>query len=263
MITSLSPLWAVPAGLAIGSFCNVVIHRLPLMLDAEHEAPHQKPALSLSLPRSHCPHCQTPLRTRDLVPVLSWLLLRGRCHHCQAAISARYPLIELIVTALAFWCALRLDFTHGALAAFSFLTLLLCVTVIDWRTQWLPDRLTLSLLWLGLLASSLTMNPAGTSLQDAVWGAAAGYLSLRLVNDTFHLITKRHGMGGGDMKLLAALGAWLGWQLLPLLIILSSSIGLLIALWFRWREGRDGEFPFGPALALAGACLFWQHGGLL
>lgn len=262
-MTSLSPLWALPAGLAIGSFCNVVIHRLPLMLDAEHETPEAEPALSLSLPRSHCPHCQTPLRLRDLVPVLSWLLLRGRCHHCQAPISARYPLIELIVAALAFWCALRLGIGGSAVAAFGFLTLLLCATVIDWHTQWLPDRLTLPLLWLGLLAGSLGLNPVGTSLQDAVWGAAVGYLSLRLINDSFHLLTGRHGMGGGDMKLLAALGAWLGWQVLPLLVLLSCAIGLLIALWFRWREGRDGEFPFGPALALAGAGLFWQHGGLL
>lgn len=262
-MTSLSPLWAVPAGLAVGSFCNVVIHRLPLILDAEHETPHEEPALSLSLPRSHCPHCQTPLRLRDLVPVLSWMRLRGRCHHCKAPISARYPLTELIVAALAFWSVLQLDFTGTALMAFGFLTLLLCASVIDWRTHWLPDRLTLPLLWLGLMADSLAWNPAGTSLQDAVWGAAAGYLALRFVNASFHVITKRHGMGGGDMKLLAALGAWLGWQMLPLLVILSSGIGLLIALWFRWREGLDGEFPFGPALALAGAGLFWQHGGLL
>lgn len=271
-----APVWLLLAGLfglIIGSFCNVVIHRLPRIMDAEWEEELRQaagpdttvtatpPRLSLSQPRSHCPHCRTPLRLIDLVPVLSWLALRGRCHHCQAGISPRYPLVELASAGLAVLSVWQLGPGAEALACYGLLVTLLTAALVDQASQWLPDRITLPLLWTGLLVTSLGLNPAGTDLGDAVWGAAAGYLSLWLVAGGFRLITGRDGLGGGDSKLLAALGAWLGWMPLPSVLLLSSLTGLVIALWLRWRHGHRGSFAFGPAIALAGALLFWQQVG--
>lgn len=262
-------------GLIIGSFCNVVIHRLPRIIEQEwqdelHQYQQEQagseptPAatyyrLSLSLPRSHCPHCQTPLRLRDLVPVLSWLGLRGRCHHCHGPISWRYPLVELASAGLAVLAAWHFGATILAVASYGLLITLLVAALIDWDSQWLPDRLTLPLLWTGLLLASLDSIPTGISLHEAVWGTMAGYLSLWLVATGFRLVTGKDGLGGGDTKLLAALGAWLGGLMLPSLILVASLVGLLIAFWFRWARGQDGTFPFGPALAASGALLFCQQ----
>ncbi len=265
-------------GLVIGSFCNVVIHRLPRIIEQEwqdelhlyqqEQAGNEEatPAttyhhLSLSHPRSHCPHCQTPLRYRDLVPVLSWLALRGRCHHCHGRIRLRYPLVELISAILAV-ASVRYFGTDNlslAVASYGLLVTLLVATLVDWDSQWLPDRLTLPLLWAGLLIASLDISPLDISLHNAVWGAMAGYLSFWLVATGFRIFTGRDGLGGGDSKLLAALGAWLGGLLLPTLVLLAALIGLGIAVWFRWARGQHGTFPFGPALAASGALLFCQQ----
>lgn len=262
-------------GLIIGSFCNVVIHRLPRMIELEwrnelrqfereQQGLEPLPAseleqLSLSLPRSHCPHCRTPLRIRDLVPVLSWLALRGRCHHCQATISLRYPLVELISAGLAVFVCLHFGLTMAALASYGLLQTLLVATLVDWDSQWLPDVITLPLMWAGLLLASLDLSPIDLSLHEALWGVMAGYLVLWLISEIFLRATGKDGLGGGDTKLLAALGAWLGGLLLPSVLLLASLLGLLIALWMRWRRGIQGAFPFGPALSVAGALFFWQQ----
>lgn len=266
-------------GLIIGSFCNVVIHRTPKQMDAEyraetiaylraHDLPNPfaadasaptKPArYDLSHPRSQCPSCLTPLRWRDLWPVISWLCLRGRCHHCQARISLRYPLIELSVATIALVSVLCLGWQASAMAAALFSTVLLVAAVIDFDSQWLPDRLTLPLLWLGLLATALDSNPMAISLHASVAGCAIGYGIFWMLAQGFKAVTGRDGLGGGDTKLLAALGAWLGPWVLPNLLLMASLIGLIFALWWRWRKGQQGAFAFGPALAIAAAMLFWQ-----
>lgn len=260
-------------GLILGSFANVVIYRLPRIIDQEWQgeldaylveqglkpaATESKPALSLSLPRSHCPHCATPIRYRDLIPVVSWLFLRGRCAHCKARISIRYPLVELVSAGLAVVAWQSTGDTLAALAIYGFSMTLVLGGIIDWNSQWLPDRITLPLLWLGLFLASINHNPLGLDLQHALWGAMAGYLTFWLMATGFRLVTGRDGLGGGDTKLLAALGAWLGGLALPQLLLMSSLLGLLIALWFRLRKGEQGEFPFGPALAASGLILFWH-----
>lgn len=266
-------------GLIIGSFCNVVIHRTPKQMDAEYRAEtiaylhaHDLPnpfasatsastkdaRYDLSYPRSHCPQCHTPLRWRDLWPVMSWLFLRGRCHNCQARISLRYPLVELSVGTIALISVLSLGWQASALVAALFSTVLLVAAVIDFNSQWLPDRLTLLLLWLGLLATALDINPIAISLHASVAGCALGYSIFWALATGFKAVTGRDGLGGGDTKLLAALGAWLGPWVLPNLLLMASVIGLTVALWWRWREGKHGAFAFGPALAIAGALLFWR-----
>jgi leader peptidase (prepilin peptidase)/N-methyltransferase len=259
-------------GLIIGSFCNVVIRRMPTQLDAEyradvaaylqaHELPNpiaQAPRFDLSHPRSHCPQCQTRLRWRDLWPVFSWLLLKGRCHHCQARIGLRYPLVELAVAAIALACVLSLGWQLSAVAAAVFSIVLLVAALIDFDSQWLPDRLTLLLLWLGLLATALGINPMAISLHEAVTASALSYAVFWGLAAGFKVFTGRDGLGGGDTKLLAALGAWLGPWVLPNLLLMASLIGLVFALWWRWRKGQQGAFAFGPALAISAALLFWQ-----
>lgn len=271
-------------GLVIGSFANVVIYRLPRMIEQEWKAeldayleeqgiappiateasamtglqPLSPLPLSLSLPRSHCPHCQTPIRYRDLVPVLSWLFRRGRCAHCQGRISVRYPIVELISAALAVIAWQQVEAPLLALAIYGFSMTLVIGALIDWDSKWLPDRITLPLMWSGLFLASIGQNPLGLSLSHALWGAMAGYLTFWLMATVFRMVTGRDGLGGGDTKLLAALGAWLGGLALPQLLLLSSLLGLGIALWFRLREGKQGEFPFGPALAASGLILFWH-----
>ena len=271
-------LLAALAGLVIGSFCNVVIHRLPLMMtrDWAEECAHYlreqagadaapetatpaAPRLSLSHPRSHCPHCHTPLRWHQLVPLLSWVLQRGRCGHCRAPVSLRYPLVELAVALLAVSQVALLGASATALAGFSLLTLLLVAGIIDWNSQWLPDRLTLLLLWLGIIAASLGAQPLQLGLQGAVWGAICGWLFLAVIAGVFKRVTGKDGLGGGDSKLLAALGAWLGPLWLPQLLLVAALLGLLTALWQRLRHRQGGAFPFGPALALSGALIYWQQ----
>lgn len=268
-------------GLVVGSFANVVIYRLPRIIEQEWKAEldayfeeqgisppiattaetaltaSTKP-LSLSLPRSHCPHCQTPIRYRDLIPVLSWLFRRGRCAHCQGRIGLRYPIVELISAVFAVIAWQQVETPLLAAAIYGFSMTLLVGGLIDWDSQWLPDRITLPLMWSGLFLASIGQNPLGLSLSNALWGAMAGYLTFWLMATLFRGVTGRDGLGGGDTKLLAALGAWLGGLVLPQLLLMSSLLGLGIALWFRLREGKQGEFPFGPALAVSGLILFWH-----
>jgi len=238
-------------GLCIGSFLNVVIHRLPQALQDD---PPQQP-LGLVHPRSHCPQCHTPLRAVHLVPVLSWLWLRRRCAFCGHAISPRYPLIEIGTALLWLACAWRWGVTTEGLAWALCGSTLLALAVIDWETTWLPDRLTLPLLWAGLLWSA--HDGAHLAPAQAIWGAALGYLSLWAVAGLFERLTGKVGMGGGDFKLLAALGAWLGpWALLPL-VLLASLSGTLVGLVMQHRQTLrpGGYLPFGPFLAAAGMAL--------
>ncbi|MBH1962656.1 MAG: prepilin peptidase [Rhodocyclales bacterium] len=253
-------------GLVIGSFLNVVIHRLPIIM--EHDWATQcaefrgEPApaaatLNLSRPRSRCPKCQHPITAAENIPVFSWLWLRGRCSACKAAISIRYPLVELITGALFAFAAMHFGLTTAGLGALIFIGALIALTGIDYDTQLLPDNITLPLLWLGLL---FNLFGTYTDLSSAVIGAIAGYLSLWSVYWLFKLITGKEGMGYGDFKLLAALGAWLGWQMLPVMILLSSLVGAVvgISLMIFAKQGREVPIPFGPYLATAGVvCLIW------
>jgi leader peptidase (prepilin peptidase) / N-methyltransferase len=251
-------------GLCIGSFLNVVIHRLPKMLDRGWRAQcaelagetlPDEPAYNLVVPRSQCPACGHRISALENIPVLSFLVLRGRCSACHAAISLRYPFVELLTGALTAAAILRYGPTLVALAACVLLWSLIALTFIDFDTQLLPDNITLPLVWGGLLANIVGLGPAGTSLRDAVIGTVAGYLALWSVYWLFKLIRGKEGMGYGDFKLLAALGAWLGWQMLPLIVLLSSVIGALIGISLVVFKGRDHQIPlaFGPYLAIAGA----------
>ena len=264
-----SILAAALVGLQLGSFLNVVVWRLPRMLEREWQTastsvdPMGEAVFNLSTPRSHCPHCQTPLRWRDLVPVLSYLCLRGRCAHCATPISVRYPLVELAVGLVWGLCAWHWGGSLTALAWAGFFTTLLALALMDADTMLLPDALTLPLMWAGLIAASLGW--IGVSLTDALWGAVAGYLSLWAVYQVFLRLTGKHGLGGGDFKLLAALGAWLGWQVLPWLVLGASLLGLVLAALLMWRGTyqKDQHIPLGPSLALAGAVLaLWQPGAM-
>ena len=253
-------------GLLVGSFLNVVIHRLPKMLDNDWrcqcaelrgEEPPANERLTLAYPRSRCPHCGHPISALENVPIVSWLALRGKCSACRAPISPRYPIVEAISGALCAFAAAHFGFTWATAGALLLIWSLIALTFIDFDTQYLPDAITLPLIWLGLL-----FNLAGTytDLQSAVIGAMTGYLSLWSVYWAFKLATRKEGMGYGDFKLLAALGAWLGWQTLPLVVLLSSLVGALvgIALIVVAKHGRNVPIPFGPYLATAGLiALFW------
>ncbi|MBQ5941855.1 MULTISPECIES: A24 family peptidase [unclassified Massilia] len=247
-------------GLLVGSFLNVVIYRIPAMMQRESdnyvaaetgkEPPHTE-RFNLMVPRSRCGHCGHQITAMENIPVISWLALRGKCSSCKTPISARYPAIELftaIVSGLLVW-----TFGSGAmgLATLLFAWLLIAMTFIDFDTQLLPDDLTYPLLWAGLLVN---INGTFVPLQDAVIGAAAGYLVLWAVYWLFKLVTGKEGMGYGDFKLLAALGAWLGWAMLPTIILLSSIVGAVvgISLILFAKRGRDKPIPFGPYLAAAG-----------
>jgi leader peptidase (prepilin peptidase) / N-methyltransferase len=259
-------LGALIVGLCAGSFANVVIHRLPKMLDrgwrlqcAElrgEELPVE-PAYNLVIPRSGCPSCGHMITAFENIPVVSWLVLRGRCSACRTAISIRYPIVELLGGVLAAYAVYRFGPTMKGAGACVLLWTLLALTMIDADTQLLPDDLTLPLLWAGLIANlwSTFVPPA-----SAVIGAVAGYLSLWIVYWLFRLIRGKEGMGYGDFKLLAALGAWLGWQMLPLIVLLSSAVGAVIGIGLIVMKGRDHNIPipFGPYLAIAGMiALFW------
>jgi len=247
-------------GLLIGSFLNVVIHRLPRMMQREADnylaqetrqaLPHQHP-YNLLTPRSACPSCGTPVAAIHNVPVLSYLMLRGRCAHCKAPISARYPAVELLSAVLSAVTISQFGLGAHGLAALALVYFLIALSVIDARTQLLPDSLTLPLLWLGLLVNLWGLF---APLHEAVLGAMLGYLSLWLIYWLFRLATGKEGMGYGDFKLMAALGAWLGWQSLPLILLLASALGAIggIALILLKKHRADQALPFGPYLALAG-----------
>jgi leader peptidase (prepilin peptidase) / N-methyltransferase len=250
-------------GLLIGSFLNVVIHRLPKMmerqwaqecaeLNTQSGVIAEQPAFNLLTPRSRCPHCGHVIAWYENIPVVSYVALRGRCSSCKAGISARYPLVELVTGALFFVCAWRWGATAAGLAWCAFSAALLTLALIDWDTTLLPDDITLPLLWLGLVASALQWTPV--PLTSALWGAVAGYLSLWLIYWGFKLATGKEGMGYGDFKLFAALGAWFGWPLLIPIILLSSVIGAVIGIAMKFTSGlREGGYiPFGPFLAGAG-----------
>jgi len=253
-------------GLMVGSFLNVVIHRLPIMMERDWaaqcaelrgETPPVFEPLSLARPRSRCPRCGHSITALENIPVVSWLLLRGRCKGCAASISFRYPLIEVLTALLFAVAAWHFGFAAAGLGALVFFASLIALTGIDFDTQLLPDDITLPLLWLGLALNAFGVY---TDLKSAVIGAMAGYLSLWAVYWSFKLVTGKEGMGYGDFKLLAALGAWLGWQMLPLTILLSSLVGAVvgIALMIFARHGRNVPIPFGPYLAAAGAiALLW------
>lgn len=261
-------------GLLVGSFLNVVIHRLPIMMElswqqeyrdyfdeaSDENQPTAPPArFNLMVPRSACPHCGHAITALENIPILSWLMLRGRCRDCQAKISARYPLVELC-TGLA-TLAIAWHFQPGwpLLGALLLTWTLIALTCIDLDKMLLPDQLTLPLLWLGLL---LNISGHFVSLQDAVLGAAFGYLVLWSLYWSFKLLTGKEGMGYGDFKLLAALGAWLGWQALPLILILSSLVGAIvgISLLLLRRHQQGNPIPFGPYLAMAGwIALLWGN----
>ena len=247
--------WCV-LGLVVGSFLNVVIHRLPRMLAMD---PGAEP-YDLAKPRSHCPHCQTPLALRHNLPLLSFLVLRGRCAFCGAPIAWRYPLVEasnaLIWVSCGLWFSSgQTDAQAAALAWACGGSLLLALTCIDWETTLLPDSLTQPLLWLGLLAAE--MGWSGLSLSSALWGAVVGYGSFALIAWVFERVTGQEGLGAGDFKLLAALGAWLGPLPLIPLVFLAASSGALVGLALRAKgQLREGRYvPFGPFLALAAVVL--------
>ena len=257
---------ALIVGLCIGSFLNVVIHRLPKMMEQEwHEQCAElhgnqlesAPPLNLSQPRSRCPACGHQITAIENIPVISYLFLRGRCAGCGDSISLRYPLIELITGALSAFAAWHFGFGWPAIGALILVWSLIALAAIDFDTQLLPDSITLPLLWIGL---AFNLSGTMTDLSSAVFGAMAGYLSLWSVFWAFKLATGKEGMGYGDFKLLAALGAWLGWQMLPVIILLSSIVGATvgIALIIFARHGRNIPIPFGPYLAAAGIiALFW------
>ena len=257
-------------GLLIGSFLNVVVHRLPRIMEQQWTAecshwaeelaakgaqialPAAEPPISLSRPASRCPHCGHVIRWYENVPVLSYLFLRGRCSGCKASISARYPLVEIATAALFALCAARWGLTPTAGLWCLFSAALLSLALIDWDTTLLPDSITLPLLWIALVGAALGWT--SVPLTDAVWGAVGGYMSLWLIYWGFKLLTGKEGMGYGDFKLFAALGAWFGWQALVPIILMASVVGTVIGLALkinsRLREG--GYVPFGPFLAGGG-----------
>ena len=248
-------------GLLIGSFLNVVIFRLPVMMEAQWKAEcaelNGQPAsdaapFNLMVPRSRCRQCGHQLSWFENIPVFSYLVLRGQCRHCKDAISPRYPLIELVNGALFAWCGWHWGATPVALLWCGYSATLLVLAMIDWDTTLLPDSITLPLLWAGLIAAALGL--IAVPLQASLWGAVAGYLSLWLVYWAFRLVTGKEGMGFGDFKLFAALGAWFGWQALVPIILMSSVIGAIVGIAMKFSSGlREGGYiPFGPFLVGAG-----------
>lgn len=281
--------------LLVGSFLNVVIHRLPIMMQRDWQqqanellaaagsetiaTPSPEIGLkpdpqgttsaaipdkyNLVIPRSACPHCGKQITALQNIPIISWLLLKGRCANCRASISVRYPIIELSTALLSAVVAWQFGFTWHMAAALCLTWTLVALCMIDFDHQLLPDDLTLPLLWAGLALSLLQGKVLPITPQDAIIGAMAGYLSLWLVFHLFKLVTGKEGMGYGDFKLLAALGAWLGWQMLPLIIMLSACVGAVLGIGLIVLRGRDRNIPipFGPYLAAAGwiALLWGEH----
>lgn len=255
-------------GLIVGSFLNVVILRVPRMLEIEWQQQareilepdreHAPPATyNLILPHSHCPKCKTEIKPWQNIPVISYLLLRGRCGNCKEPISLRYPAIELLTAGLSMLVAWQMGFGLATGGMLVLTWALICLSMIDADTQLLPDIIVLPLLWLGLILNSFGVY---TDLNTALWGAVAGYLSLWSVYWLFKLVTGKEGMGYGDFKLLAMLGAWGGWQVLPLTILLSSLVGAILGLIILKARGANNStpLPFGPYLAIAGwIALIW------
>lgn len=261
-------------GLLVGSFLNVVIYRLPLMMEREWKQQCQEllsdddgrcatetesapQPFNLAVPRSRCPNCGHRITALENIPLISWLLLGGRCSDCKHPIPKRYPLVELVTGMLSALIAFQFGLSPLMLCVLLLSWTLIALTMIDFDHQLLPDSLTLPLLWLGLIVNAFGLI---TDLQSAFWGAVAGYLVLWSVYWLFKLVTGKEGMGYGDFKLLAALGAWMGWQALPLIIILSSLVGALLGVGLILLKGRDQQqpMPFGPFLAIAGwVALIW------
>lgn len=259
-------------GLCVGSFLNVVIHRTPLMMVAawrqecsqfmaeqadmppEHTQPLANivaadPSITLSTPASRCPHCAHKIKWYENVPLISWLILRGRCSDCKAAIGLRYPIVELVTALLSILVIYQFGVSAVGLSALILVWTLVALTSIDFDTQLLPDRLTFPLAGLGLAVNSQGWFVSPT---QSIWGLLLGFLSLWVVVKIFYLITKKHGMGQGDFKLLAVLGAWLGPTMLPLIILLSSLLGSIVGIILMKKQGESRPFAFGPYIAIAG-----------
>ena len=268
-VSWLFPLLATLLGLIVGSFLNVVIHRLPQMQERlwirqcrelEGVTLEQEPRYDLVMPGSHCPSCHAAIKPWHNIPVLSWIWLRGRCAECAAWISPRYPIVEALTAILSLVVALHFGYSAEAWAVLVLTWFLIAMSVIDYDHQLLPDVMTLPLLWLGLLASVfwLPLHPA-----DSIIGAILGYGVLWAVYHGYRLVTGKEGMGYGDFKLLAALGAWVGWQMLPLIILGSSLVGAVLGILFITARGGDRHvpIPFGPFLAIAGwVVILWGEG---
>ena len=266
------PLLLAMLGLLVGSFLNVLIHRLPKMMElqwaaeiAQASEQNFTPAapFNLMVPRSACPRCGTAIAWYDNLPLLSYALLRGRCRHCQAPISLRYPLVELSSALLFGFCGWHWGLSMAALAWCVLLAALLTLALIDWDTTLLPDAIVLPVLWLGLIGAS--MRWTGIALESALWGAVAGYLVLWSIYWAFKLVTGKEGMGYGDFKLLACLGAWFGWEALVPILLMSSIIGAVVGILLKLKGGlrEGGVMPFGPFLVGAGlATMFWGAAGL-
>ena len=248
-------------GLLIGSFLNVVIYRLPKLMERQWaaecaELSGQEPAkaepFNLLVPRSRCQKCGHSIRWYENIPVLSYLFLRGKCSACATPISLRYPLVELVTAALFAYCGWRWGATPTGLAWCGFSAAIVALALIDWDTTLLPDSITQPLLWAGLILAALKWN--NVTLPEALWGAVGGYLSLWLVYWSFKLVTGKEGMGFGDFKLFAALGAWFGWTALVPIILMASVIGAIIGIALKFSSGlrKGGYVPFGPFLAAAG-----------
>ena len=259
-------------GLCVGSFLNVVIHRIPLMmmsswrqecsqfmgqqvdLPSEHTTPlmdivaHDVP-ITLSSPSSRCPHCAHNIKWYENIPLVSWIVLRGRCSECKAAIGIRYPIVEVATALLSVLVIYHFGVTLPGLSALVLVWTLIALTGIDFDTQLLPDRLTFPLAGLGLAVNSQSWFVSPT---ESIWGLLIGFLSLWIVVKVFYLLTKKHGMGQGDFKLLAVLGAWLGPMMLPLIILLSSLLGSIVGIILMKRQGESRPFAFGPYIAIAG-----------
>lgn len=259
-------------GLCVGSFLNVVIHRIPLMMVAswrqecsqfmsqqadtplEHTSALTQVVsgdapITLSTPASRCPHCAHKIRWYENIPLISWLVLRGRCSDCQAPISIRYPIVELVTALLSALVIYQFGVTAAGVFALVLIWTLIALTGIDFDTQLLPDRLTFPLAGLGLAVNSQSWFVSPT---ESIWGLLLGFLSLWVVVKIFYLITKKHGMGQGDFKLLAVMGAWLGPMMLPLIILLSSLLGSIVGIILMRKQGESKPFAFGPYIAIAG-----------
>lgn len=258
----LTPWGLALLGLCVGSFLNVVIHRMPLMLERQWqsdaramlelpESTTEAAPLTLSKPASRCPKCGHQIRWFENIPLISWLVLRGKCSACGTSIGVRYPLVELATGALFAACYWRFGAAPTTLLWCGFVAVLVAAALIDWDTTLLPDDLTLPLLWAGLVAAALGWN---LPLKEALWGAVAGYLSLWSVYWLFKLTTGKEGMGYGDFKLLAALGAWLGWPMILPIVLASSVLGAIIGIGMKVTgQLREGVYvPYGPFLAGAG-----------
>lgn len=254
---------------AIGSFLNVVIYRLPLMLQAEWteqccehlqlESTDQGKPVNLFFPRSFCPSCKSQVSAWQNIPIISYLFLRGRCHQCQCPIAVRYPLIELLTMLLSLYATWHFGFSLALPFVLVAIWILICLIFIDLDYQLLPDSLSLSLLWLGLIANTQNLF---TSLPIAVLSAVGAYLSLWFVIKIFYLITGKIGMGNGDFKLFAAFGAWFGWTMLPLILLISSTSGAIVGIIYlkMSNQSKDTTIPFGPFLCGAGLIsLFWGN----